>query len=98
MKDIIIHIPISEEICKVIQDAIKKGFETQGKSNQVPSNQEIQYLTRKDIAEGLKITLPTLRAWTKSGKIKAYRIGRRILYDPVEVRQSLIEQKIIVRK
>ena len=98
MKDIIFRIPFPEEFQQLIQDEIKKGFEAISKSSQNSAHQEIQYLTRKETADCLKITLPTLRTWTKSGKLKSYVIGRRVLYNPVEIRQALSEQSKYLRK
>ena len=37
-------------------------------------------LTRLEAAKYLKVTLPTLHSWTKSGYIFAYRIGKRAVY------------------
>lgn len=50
-----------------------------------------QILTRKETAELLSISLPTLHSWTMSGKIKAYGIGGRVYYKLEEVEQSLIQ-------
>ncbi|NVN97050.1 excisionase family DNA-binding protein [Candidatus Nomurabacteria bacterium] len=56
------------------------------------------YWTRKETAEHLSITLPTLRQWTKEGRIKSHEIGRRVLYKPDEVDKALKGQTIRVRK
>lgn len=50
-----------------------------------------KYGTRTEVAEELKISLPTLHELTKSGKLKAYRIGSRVLYRWDEVEESLNE-------
>lgn len=47
------------------------------------------YITRQEAAEILHITLPTLLTWTLDGKVKGYRIGRRVLYKKNEVEQSV---------
>ncbi len=47
------------------------------------------YLSRKETATILRISLPTLSKWTYEGKIKAYRIGTRIRYKPDEVHNAL---------
>ena len=54
-------------------------------------------LTRKEVANFLNISLPTLHDWTKSGRIKAYRIGSRILYKSSEVIDSLTQIKVTFR-
>ena len=44
-----------------------------------------EYITRKDVAQTLKITLPTLHDWTKLGWLKSYKMGNRVLYKKSEV-------------
>jgi len=65
---------IREEICKLSQQ---------------PNDTKVSYLSRKELAKVLGVTLPTLSSWTKLGKVKAYRIGRRVLYKSSEVDQAL---------
>jgi excisionase family DNA binding protein len=57
-----------------------------------------KYLSRKETALLLKITLTTLRDWVKSGKIRAHKIGRRVLFKPKEIDEMLGEQLKNVRK
>jgi len=47
------------------------------------------YLSRKDVATLLRITLPTLHEWTKIGYLKAYKMGTRVLYKESEVKAAL---------
>lgn len=46
------------------------------------------YITRKEAANTLHITLPTLSTYTLDGKVNGYRIGRRVLYKKNEVEQA----------
>lgn len=48
-----------------------------------------EFLTRHETAKRLKISLPTLFTWTKSGTLKGYRIQGRVLYKSNEVESSL---------
>lgn len=52
-----------------------------------------QYLTRKEAAKFLKISVPTLHSYTKTGRLNGYRIGRRVLYkmEDLELNMSPIE-------
>src|SRR5437868_5998968 len=50
-----------------------------------------EYLTRKETAYLLKITLPTLHDWTKQGWLLSYRIGKRVLYKKNEVENAIRE-------
>ena len=52
---------------------------------------EKNYLSRKETANLLKISLVTLNTLTASGKLTSYRIGKRILYKEDEVEQALTQ-------
>lgn len=54
-----------------------------------PQENQSGYYSRKDVAKLLKITLPTLHEWTKEGLLKSYKIGTRVLYKPLEVKDAL---------
>jgi len=41
--------------------------------------QEERYLSRQEVAKILSISLPTLHALTQEGKIKHYKLGRRLI-------------------
>jgi excisionase family DNA binding protein len=47
------------------------------------------YLSRKEVADKLHINLKTVNEWTKAGKLKGYRIGRRVLYKAHEIDAAL---------
>ena len=49
-----------------------------------------EYLTRKEVAEILKVSLVTLSDWNKKGIIKPYRLGNLIRYKRSEIEESLI--------
>src|SRR5215203_1266052 len=48
-----------------------------------------EYITRKEVASILKITLPTLHDWTKLGWVKGYKIGSRVLYKRNEIEAAI---------
>ena len=50
-------------------------------------NQE--YLSRKEVAQLLKISLTTLNDWSKQGIVQSYRIGNRVLYKKIEIENSV---------
>ncbi|MEO9146193.1 MAG: helix-turn-helix domain-containing protein [Ginsengibacter sp.] len=64
-------------------------------SNHKPQQPD-SYITRQEAADTLHITLPTLLTWTMDGKIKGYRIGRRVLYKKNEINEAVTS--INVRK
>ena len=53
------------------------------------SKEPVKYLTRKETAAKLRISLPTLSDWTRQGLIKSKRIGSRILYDISDVESAI---------
>ncbi|RYE41464.1 MAG: DNA-binding protein [Sphingobacteriales bacterium] len=59
--------------------------------SQVQNKKEEQsdYITRKETADLLKITLPTLHDWCKVGYLKPYKIGARVLFKKSEVIATL---------
>ena len=75
------------EVKRIVEETInehKKGSIKKGTT---------EYKTRKEVAEILRISLPTLNEWTKMGFIRSYRVGRRILYKVDEIDHSLKERK-----
>jgi len=56
-----------------------------------PPASENNYLTRKDTATRLKVSLVTLTEWVNRGKLKAYKIGGRVLSRENEVEEALAQ-------
>jgi excisionase family DNA binding protein len=79
-------IPI-EELKTVISDIVSTALDNR-LQNQNPQTQD-EYLTRKQTAEKLDISLPTLDKYTIEGRIIGYRIGTRIRYKKPEIEQAL---------
>lgn len=74
-----------EDFKQLISDAVEEKFI----KYQPQAIKDKKYLTRKEVKELLKISLPTLNEYTKTGKLKGYRIGGRILYRTDEIQESL---------
>ena len=51
------------------------------------------YKTRKETAEMLSISLPTLNSYTKKKILLGYRLGRRVLYKESEIEKALLRMK-----
>lgn len=66
-----------------LESALQKFFLSQ------KTKEPDKYITRQEAADILHITLPTLLTWTLDGKVKGYRIGRRVLYKKSEVEQAV---------
>jgi len=54
----------------------------------VEVKQNDDYLTRKETATQLNITLPTLGQYTKKGLLTSYKIGARVLYKKSEIESA----------
>lgn len=46
-------------------------------------------LSRREVTQLLKISIPSLHNYQKSGILKPYRIGKRVLFKKVEVMEAL---------
>lgn len=78
-----------EEFFNRIEKIIEKKIDEKIK---IEKKEPFTYLTRKEVAKMLRITLPTLHDWTKLGYLPSYRIGTRVLYKSTEV-EKIIERK-----
>ncbi|MGN6264764.1 MAG: helix-turn-helix domain-containing protein [Ginsengibacter sp.] len=73
------------------QDLISGTLNACLRLNQERPPQNNKLISRKEAAGILHITLPTLLAWTMEGKVKGYRIGRRVLYKKNEIENAITE-------
>lgn len=81
------------ELAGLIANALRPHL---AKANTAAPEPE-ELLTRKDAAGVLRITLPTLREYTKRGILKGYRIGSRVRYKRSEVIAALSQMKTAAR-
>ena len=54
---------------------------------------EPKFYSRKETAELLRVTLPTLARLTKDGLITAKRVGNRILYEAEAIDSAVMENR-----
>ena len=76
-------------ISQVVTETLKEFFSKDTKES------DNRLLTRKEVCAILGISLPTLHSYTKSGTIKAVRIGNAIRYQSEEIKQALRSIKSI---
>lgn len=84
-------IPLHElenKFAQIVEDKIKNLL---AENSRQEANQSEKYVTREEVSQRLRISLPTLNTLTKSGTINSYRIGRRVLYKWDEVDAILQE-------
>lgn len=63
-----------------------------------PNTKILSLFSREETAKTLCISLPTLHEWTKSGIIKAFRIGNRVLYKLEDINEALTEVKTSIKR
>ena len=86
MKTLILNELSIAELKEIVAEAVKTEF---AQCN-ILVPKENNLLIREEVAEFLKISLPTLNSWTKSGKLIAYRIGARVYFK----RQEIMEKSL----
>jgi excisionase family DNA binding protein len=77
-----------EELLQKIDSLIEAKLSMK---KEMTRKEESDFMTRKEVAGLLRITLPTLHDWTKEGLIKSYKIGNRVLYKELEVYEATQE-------
>lgn len=75
-----------EQLREIIKDAVKEEY-----NRLLPciNSQEDKLLSRKQAAQKLGVSLPTLWKITKSGALPALKLGGRILYKNSELMACL---------
>ena len=59
----------------------------QTKQSEKPETDD--YITRKEAAKLLRITLPTLHHWTKTGFLPSHKIQTRVLYKRADIQRII---------
>ena len=86
MENIILHGLTLDDLLLRIGQIIDTKI---GSQPQTKTQVQSEYITRKEVAKLLKVTLPTLHDWTKLGWLQSYKIGNRVLYKLREVEESI---------
>lgn len=89
--DLIVTTP--EKLGEIVKNAINEAIKSIPKEQ--PKQPNEVFLTRKEVAKLLKISLPTLNEHSKNGKIRSYLIGGRVLYRQSDILNSLHEVRAI---
>ena len=82
-----------DQIKSEISDTVRREISTLLTSLEQPRVGETAYLTRREAARFLNVSLVTLHDWTKSGLIEGYRIGTRVRYKRTALEDSLLKIK-----
>ena len=78
-----------QEFQKMLINALEQVIEPLKPAKE---SRSIELLTRKETAELLRTSLPTLAKWSEQGIIHAISMGRRIYYSVSEI-QNILEKK-----
>lgn len=76
-----------DEFKKSIVEEIKSELRNITFQNQNKESEE--YLTRQELADIFKVTLPTISDWCKKGILKHYRLGNLVRFKKSEVEEAL---------
>jgi len=87
MEKITINAFNEDDLRRVIREEL--GERSKSEITQKVLENKVAYLNRFEVADLLRISLPTLGNWTKEGILQSYRIGKRVLYRVDEVNSSL---------
>lgn len=82
----ILHNVTPETLQELIRITIREEIE-----NINPPKDELKYLTRREVCDLLKISLPTLHNYVHDGKLKGHRIGRRVLFSEQDIKDAVKE-------
>lgn len=73
-----------EAVQEIVRTEVNKALlESQPKTQ--------KYYTKAEAAEKLNICLASIHLWTKQGKIKAHKVGSRVLYKESDLEDALIK-------
>ncbi|HET8962476.1 MAG TPA: helix-turn-helix domain-containing protein, partial [Chitinophagales bacterium] len=79
---------------KLITDCVRNALH----NHIVIPDKNIVYITRREAADFLGISLPTLHDWSKRGILLPYKISSRIRYKKAEIEAALSKVKSIKYK
>lgn len=90
--DIILSSFTLEEFRNTITEVVNAEM---GKANAIRVEKEVEYLTRKETAERLRVSYPTLNTWAKEGILKPNKIGSKVLYSISDIEKTLHSERIL---
>jgi predicted DNA-binding transcriptional regulator AlpA len=79
----------SQELQDLFKNSLSEAFKGLNLFNNPQPEKEKQILTRKETAEMLSISLPTLHKYTMQGLVKSFHLGSSVRYRLKDVSDSL---------
>ena len=83
---------ILESIAQMVADKLANKISLSAPTSEPKTAKK---LTRKEVAEMLHISLPTLHSYINKGLVIPQKIGGRVLFDAVEVEQAMESNKVM---
>ena len=87
MNNIILQETTQAELKSIIQASVAEALESLREELKTTSTSK--KLTRQQVRDDFHISFPTILKLEKQGKLKGYRIGRRVLFDRLETENAL---------
>jgi cell division ATPase FtsA len=87
MNNIILQETTQAELKSIIQASVAEALESLREELKTTSTSK--KLTRQQVRDDFHISFPTILKLEKHGTLKGYRIGRRVLFDRLEVENAL---------
>ncbi len=81
-----------DELAEKVADKLLLKIENYLKELNKPKNNKL--LTRKEVAEMLRVSLVTVGVWSKVGILNPIRMGNRIFFNEQEILNTLEKQSI----
>lgn len=81
------------DLKNIFLEALKEHINHQQPVTAKQAHTAVKYFTRKETADQLNVTLPTLNKYVKSGKIKCHKIGRRVLFRNEDIENAIVKPK-----
>ncbi len=78
-----------ETLSDIIRETVQEEVGRSQSQTPINSDMDENYLTRKETADRLRVSLVTLTEWVNRSRLKAYKIGGRVLFRESEVEAAL---------
>ena len=83
-KEIFLSGMTADQLSEMIRESLRDELRQLQPSAKTPN-----YLTRRETARRLRISLVTLNDWVNRGRIRAHKIGGRVLFRDSDVEAAL---------
>lgn len=83
----------ADDFISWVVTAVREAVKTEFESRSFDSAEGLKpFLSRKEAAELLGVSLPTLNDWSKSGVVPSYKLGSRVRYRLSDIQTALRKQ------